>query len=400
LSVSWRDSDFGCSGSVSNGFGFATCNAVYDLVSNAAGDTLLPLCSAPLPVSDPNCKGGQGLYLSGGSAYLANVISDLNFPDPPATMTYHVIPWPPNDTLVRSDGSKCNAFNLGSAPYAEALICPLGFEDEPSSSSGEVEQSSSSGEEPPDLCLEFPTLPGCNNVGGSSGSGGSETGNCTDLSNCDWAKLDVQLTQLGVEVEIRNKIGDIAGLLQNGYNIAGEQLGALEGIIGAVNSNTGAIGNSARDIVGAINGLADALGNGSGGNGNISGGVADGLGQFAGDTTGQGGLDSLLGDSGFGSGGGAMGDSLGDGSGIRNRIKNSVGIDSASFAFLGTGGDCPVFKTSFDTGIMGIRSDKDINLCDVYGFNAASVLRAMMWLIVIVSCLFMNLHTLKTGGHG
>jgi hypothetical protein len=357
-----------------------------------------PPCSDPVVVSDPNCKGGKALNLQIRESLMEYTIDNL-FPNGVNGEDFWhanpVIPPPSTDTLTRPDGSKCNMFNLGNGNTYDVFICPLGFEGEPSSSSSAENSSSGSGNG------------GDQSSGSGSGgdqSSGSGTGlGCSDLSNCDWAKLDTQLEQLGVEKQIRDKINDIAGLIENGYNLEQRQLTAIEGVIDAVNNSTGtitgAIGNGARDIVGAINGLADALGNGNGNDGTgIADGVADGLDKFSKDTAGQGGLDSLLGSFGFGVGGGEMGDSLGDGTGIRNRIKEAVGIDSARFAFLGTGGDCPVFDMTFNTGVLGIRHSGNINLCNVSGYNAASVLRAMMWLIVIVGCLFMNLHTLKTGG--
>jgi hypothetical protein len=157
------------------------------------------------------------------------------------------------------------------------------------------------------ICDEFPDLPGCNVSGGSSGSDGSDggsagsggssdseggsagsgngNGNCTDINNCDWAKLDVQLVQLGVETQIRDNIKDVVGLLQHGYNVGQNQLGALNGIINAVNGN-------GSDVVGAINGIGDALGgklDGIGAGFDSLGGKLDGIGKGLGDK-----LDSLF----------------------------------------------------------------------------------------------------------
>jgi hypothetical protein len=192
-------------------------------------------------------------------------------------------------------------------------------------------------------------------------------------------------------------------MVQYGYNLDEYGNGLLNGIISAVNSagvgNEVAIGNSTRDIVGAINGLAGSLG--GDGTGSISGGVAEGINQWGKDTTGMGEWGDSLGawDNEFGGGSGnAMGDSLGDGSGARRKIKNAIGIDSSSFAFLGSNDNRPVFVLSFNAGIVSCHKC-EIDLCNVYGFNAAQVIRALIWLFALVTVLWMDLEVLKKGGH-
>jgi len=326
-------------------------------------------------------------------------------------------------------------------------------------------QSSDSGF---DLCTEFPSLIFCqssdsgggssspsggssspsggssNSSGGTndgginfgSGNGGTNDGNgtsttCLANNNCNWARIDVQLTQLGVETQTRDYVRDIAALQSAGYNLANEQNILLHSVLQAVNS-----GNA--DVVGALNGLASAVASASSANsegiasqltswqdmlnntfgtngskldnmgnsldslkngfaGGIGDGVADGLGKFAGDTAGTGEFNDGLAQNGNGAGS-AMGDSLGNGLVARNKIKQAIKIDSASFAFLGNSSACPVWDLSFNAGIVSCNSCK-IDLCNVYGFNAGAVIRAIIWLIALVSVLFMNLQVLKTGGH-
>jgi hypothetical protein len=424
-------------------------------------------------VSEPLCKGGNGLGLQANELVGVGVIVDMFGAGNEVVKAFWTpISRPSSDTLSRPDGSKCNLFSSGAGTIYDFLVCPLGLSEEPSSSSISPESSSSSvsnassssesvssdsgnssgsgpssGSSDPcsefpylpgcnsggssgssNICDEFPDLPGCDVSGGSSGSDGSDggsagsggssdseggsagsgggNGNCTDINNCDWAKLDVQLVQLGVETQIRANIKDVVGLLQHGYNVGQNQLGALNGIINAVNGN-------GRDVVGAISGMGDGLsgkldgiGSGLDSLNNKLGGLGKGLDSLNGSLNGMGdtaGFGGLLGSFGSGVGGGEMGDSLGDGVGMRNRIKQSIGIDSGSFSFFGNSDNCPVFNFTFDTGFMGIKcvSEKCVlNLCNAYGVNVASILRSFLWLAVILSCLFMNLHTIKTGGRG
>jgi hypothetical protein len=375
-------------------------------------------CSTPHPVNDSRCKGGQGLAFQAnepvGVGQIVGMFGVDN--DIVRAIWTPINPQPEGDNLLFPDGSQCSLFNEGYGIIYDWLVCSLGFSEEPSSSSAAETPSSSSGYDP---CNEFPDLPGCSGNGGtgSSGSGnGDGDGDCPRLSNCDWAKLDVQLTQLGVETEIRNLVSGIAELSQMGYNLSREQVSLLEGVINAVNANssaiTGAIGNSTGSITSAITNMANNLGskiegstsavNGVGNkidslrNG-LADGVAGGLGKFAGDTSGAGSFNDLLNSFGHGSGS-AMGDSLGNGLGMRNKIKQAIPIDSASFAFFGNSSSCPVWDLSFNAGIVSCNSCK-IDLCNVYGFNAGQLIRSIIWLFALLGVLFMNLNVLKTGGH-
>jgi len=323
----------------------------------------------------------------------------------------------------------------------------------PSSSSNSGNNPNSSSSAVPDLCTDFPNLSYCqssSSVGSGSGvSGGSEnssnsTGNntngvnCTDMRNCDWARVDVQLTQLGVETETRNLVRDIAALAQSGYNLTNEQNILLHSVLTAVNSGSA-------DVVNAINGLAEAVNASNGANedkfnsaltnwqdmlnktygengskldkmndnldsiknGMDKKGLADsivsGLEKFFGDTSGTGDFNSMLSEYGKGSGS-AMGDSLGDGLGARAKIKKAVGIDSTSFKFLGNSSACPVYDLTFTVALskglsIGCKTNCKIDLCNVYGYNAGRIIRAFLWIVVSLGCLFMDLQILKTGGH-
>jgi len=392
-------------------------------------------------------------FLSSGGVNYYNTSSGAQFKE--TFLHYQNTPY---DTLTNVNGSQC--VNNSEGQIFGYLVCPLGFETEPdlssssasdnSSSSGTPGESSSSSQkgckfgqiEMPDgscfecssgiivngecqeadkcrvmvngVCVSEENPETCSGVmvdgkcfsgppqSSSSGSGGDGDGNCSDLSNCDWAKVDVQLAELGVAIETRDAVRNLIQLSQAGYNVSEQQLQALQGLRSDL---IGSVGSGTNEIVNSIDNLARIL-NGSGGDGSggfidgISGGVSDGLGKFASDTTGQGGLDSLfggLGGDGFG-GGGLMGDSLGDGSRQRQKIKQAIGVDSTSFSFLGDSEQCPVIPLKFDVGIWGIKNDNDLDLCDVYGYNVAKVLRAILWLSFLVYCFFMDLNVLRSGG--
>jgi hypothetical protein len=339
-----------------------------------------PPCSDPVVVSDPTCKGGKALNLQIRESLMEYTIDNL-FPNGVNGKDFWhatpIIPPPSTDTLTRPDGSKCNMFNLGNGNAYDVFICPLGFEGESSSSSSAENSSSSSGNG------------GDQSSGSGSGgdqSSGSGTGlGCSDLSNCDWAKLNTQLEQLGVEKQIRDKINDIALLQQSGYNLMKEQKDLLNGIIDAVNSGSEGTVDAINELGSKIEDMGKDIGKG-----------LDSLNSNLGKLSDTSGLGNLLGS--FGDGGGDMGDSLGDGSIARRKIENAIGIKGDDFSFFGNGGNCPVFDMTFDTGVLGIRHSGDINLCNVNGFNAASVLKAIVWLIVSLSCLFSNLELIRKGG--
>ena len=315
---------------------------------------------------------------------------------------------------------------------------------------------------PSNICDSYPGLPGCGNFpgdtlrggmgglgsgdidtvgsGGGPGPGGGDSGgntvvggvvgaggNCTSLSNCDWSKLSVQLQQLGVDVETRdlvrdllkgalvlsdinyrqeNLLRDVNDALSDGFGNVSDSLSGFKGLLGRVLDSvsgglSGLRGSLDSGFAGMSDGLSGLRGSLDSGFAGLPGTIADALGKWLSDTSGSGGFgDSLSGwgSDGFGGTGSQMGDSLGDGSVIRGKIRSAVGIDSSSFSFLGGGGACPVINASFDSGVHGIKNSKNINLCDIYGFNVASALRAFLWLVVLVSGLWMNLEILRTGG--
>jgi len=297
------------------------------------------------------------------------------------------LPW------LRPDGTSCSTTNTS---FYAAVICPLGFasssSSEPSSSSSELSSSSSAGDGSSsssnglgqssgsdnglDLCDEFPDLPRCGCLKNPNLPQCHGAGNCVDLANCDWAKLDVQLQQLSVETQIRNKIREMAELAEKGYNLSVEQKALLDSVVGKLSGI-----NKGLDSL--RSGLGDA--------------IAEGLGKFAGDTAGTGAFNNSLSEYGNGSGS-AMGDSLGNGAGAKDKIKKSIKIDSASFAFLGNSSNCPVWDFTFATEYVSCTKNCKIKLCDVYGFNAGQYMRAIIWLFALAGVLFMNLRVLQTGG--
>jgi len=310
-----------------------------------------------------------------------------------------------------------------------------------------------------DPCEMFPTMWYCQGDGSSSGSGGgfggvgsssasggnvggvwSGNGNggtvggegndptCLKNNNCNWARIDVQLTQLRVETQTRDLVRDIAALSQAGYNLTNEQNILLHSVLTAVSSGSA-------DVVNAINSLASAVVSGSSDNfnsalsswqdmmnnafgsngskldnigrgidslkGGIAGGIADGLNKFAGDTSGSGAFAGSLGEYDiFNS---PMGDSLGGGLGMKGKIKEAIGIDSSSFAFLGSSSVCPVWDFSFNWSVgrmhFSCGAKCKINICNIYGFNLGAFFRALIWLSAMVGILAMNLRVLQTGGH-
>jgi hypothetical protein len=139
--------------------------------------------------------------------------------------------------------------------------------------------------------------------------------------------------------------------------------------------------------------LKEAFGFGEeGGTGNsmegILQGVLDSLGALEGEQTeGEGGKGKAT-----------MGDSLGDGLRVKDKIRDKIGIKGEDLNFFGVDARCPVFDLTFDVGFFGLKNRKNINLCDIYGFNAGQTIRAIIWLMVSMSLLFMDLQLLKSGG--
>jgi hypothetical protein len=265
-----------------------------------------------------------------------------------------VIPPPTSDTLDYN-GRLCTLGGAAGTVY-DFLVCPNGAADEPSSSSAEENSSSSS--------AEGNSSDSGDGDNGNHSSGSGLGGDCEHLSNCDWAKLEIQLIQLGVEKEIRDKIGEAVGLLGLGYNLTKEQNELLQGVIDGI-----------RGLDSLINSTSDG-------------------GDWEND------LDGLM--NSFGNGDSTMGDILGDGTKFRGRIERSVGIDSGSFTFFGNSDDCPVFDFTFDTGVMGIKCTKPmckLNLCNTYGTNIAAIIRAVLWLMVIFACLYYDLQVIRSGGN-
>jgi hypothetical protein len=383
----------------------------------------LPPCSQPKEADASECEGGKGLSLTGNSFHIGNKLYQMfgsDFENYTTTLNKPNHVSNDGDILTRPDGTECNLEGTGGDMY-NYLVCPLGeaqssssSEDGESSSSGENQRSSSSGKYP-DPCEDFPDLPQCRNNSSDSGSGGGsggENGSCKNLNNCSWARIDVQLAELGVAQDIRSGINNLAGLLQNGYNIESQQLGALNGIIGALGSGTS-------DIVGAINGLAGALG--TGGGGTNSDGVAEGMGKFFNDTTGineakgesesegQGGVDSLDSNIDWLSADGAKKRIRGqidstafmNFQGFSQQFADSVNLYIAPLtSYISRFSPRTRIDMSFETGVMGIGCKNcGIDLTNIYGFNAISFFNGILILGASIMGMILVFRTVKTGGH-
>jgi len=294
-----------------------SCFANFQITPD--GDLSPPACANPHLTSAPECKGGQGLFMRGSEMIVANTISFMygndGWRESTGNGSYHYF-WngglqtayisvsPPGaeaDPSTRPDGSQCNNFNQGSGLIVDALICPLGFEDEPpSSSSAELLSSSSAANDlsssganvsssgandgssgsgvsssgachimingvcadRPDsgcsimvngvcmdkpegdncaimlngVCIQYKSSSGGGNGEGGDGEGGGGLG-CKNLNGCDWAKVTVQLRQLGVSEEVLRKLGDLAGLASSGYNLTEEQIRQMADVLKHLNAS-------------------------------------------------------------------------------------------------------------------------------------------------------------------
>jgi hypothetical protein len=393
----------------------------------------LPPCSTPVPMADSRCNGGQGLWgielakfrdMFGAfeAVEINNHTKHFFFASGAAGIGKgeHVSIYE-DDNMFRPDKTECR---VDMERYYDVLVCPLGFAEFDESSSSSTDDFSSSSISDVDLCADFPNLPGCNNADSSSGSGGYDgDGDCADLSNCDWAKVDIQLLELGVAVDTRNLIKGVADLAQADYNLTLEQNALLNGVISSVNGVSGAVGGGVRDIVGAIDDLAGALGEFGGGGSGIAGGVADGLGQFFSDTTGLGGsMESMEGAGQAGAD--EMYDNIDWLSADQVSQKLRSKIDSSKFSdferysrqisdsvsmyiapildWKSSFSPTTRLDLSFDSGFMGIGCTSQrcsIDLTDIFGLNLVSFINGLLVLASALAGLVMIFRSLKTGGH-
>jgi len=444
---------------------FVRCQCFFSVISNNGS---LPSCSDPALISDSRCEGGQALWAVYDNTSIGSLGSVGNVVPPSDAWNsgqlfqvktsngfdgfldgrhYNMdeeggvfdAPW------IRPDGSLCST---GATSFFALTVCPLGFAQSSSSSEASSSSAESSSSEAPSSSAGLPSSSSCkivvdgicmdmpdncrvmvNGVCVDSPPDscaikidgvciGDVNGDCRNLNNCNWSRIDVQLEQFGVEKEIRDKIKDLHALQEKGYNLSVEQKNILNDVITAVNSGSA-------NTVSAINGMGvrldnlnanlgfklDGLGGkleGIGGKldslkGGIGDAIMEGLNKFAGDTSGTGDFNNSLADYGNGSGS-AMGDSLGNGLVAKNAIKNAVKIDSTNFKFLGNSEKCPVWDFSFRANVgkweLGCTSAKcKISICDIYGFNLGTFFRALIWLSAMVGILYMNLSVLRTGGH-
>ena len=240
---------------------------------------------------------------------------------------------------------------------------------------------------------------------------------------------------------LHSRLGSIGGKLDSGFGSIGGKLDSgfggmgkgLDGLGGKLDSGFGGMGKGLDGVEKAVGGVEKAVdGVGSGvtrlgtkldsgfagvnrGLGGVGSKIDSGFGGIGGLLDGIGGLLGDLKDffSGDSSGGGSffscegdecvkMGDNLGDGKATQSKVNQKLkeaGIDSTAFRFLGTGGgNCPRISMKFDAG-NGLKNDKDLDFCDIGGFNVMQALRNILWLVVLCYCFFSTLNVLKTGGH-
>jgi len=314
--------------------------------------------------------------------------------------------------------------------------------------------NSSSASSAPSLCDEFPFLSWCQENGGSfssgsvgsAGSGGGSSGGsngggnngsngssgssigCKDLRDCDWAKWDVQLTQLGVERETRDSIKIIAELLRNGYNLSKTQTLLLQGIHDSLATRSLANDKNAKDIIEAINNLGASLSGGSSGSGDgSSGGSGNGGSSGSGDGSSSGSsnssssgsengkpfgeinFDSLANSLSNAIGGDSFQDHSFTGLQAKEMIENSFtkpsaisdSITSKGNAFskkmdvamkpfkdyIGTTAQCKINLT-FNTGVMGIGcpdpSKCVIDLHNIFGIDVVSFINSAIMLLAVL----------------
>ena len=284
---------------------------------------------------------------------------------------------------------------------------------------------------------------GGSNGGGEPGGspGGDLNGTCLKNNNCNWARIDVQLQQLGVETEIRNFIKDVVQLQAAGYNLSNEQNILLHSVVNAVSS-----GNA--DVVNAINGLVSSVNSASSANndsfnsslaswhdmmnstlGSVSGSI-DGLGSSL-----RGGLDSLKGSiDNMGTKLGNKLDSIGsifgkadcegdacapggvggaDTSGLRGKANSIISGGGSGFtpytneqinslipSSIGSyGSQCPVIDKQLKFYGTSIPFHMDFNdLVPGSGFNLAKFIRALLLISVYFINAFSMIAIFRSGG--
>jgi len=289
-----------------------------------------------------------------------------------------------------------------------------------------------------DLCTDFPHLIFCQSSdsgGGSSGgsnggtssasSGGTNDGGinfgggnggegnatCLANNNCNWARIDVQLNQLGVETQTRDIVANIASLQQAGYNLTNEQNILLHSVLQAVNS-----GNA--DIVGAINGLASAVNSASSANNDnfnsqlstwqdmmnkiFGSGSGDGSGDGEGDGSGSCEGDNCV------PGGLGVGDTSGF-SGKANRMISGGGKGFAPYtesqisALIPSkisSGQCPVIDKQLSFFGTSIPFHIDFNhLVKGSDFDWAKFMKACLLITVYFINTFSMIAIFRSGGH-
>lgn len=329
--------------------------------------------------------------------------------------------------LPDGSGRQCN---LGSASgrLVDATICPLGLAN-PLSSSSSVEASSSSEQQQSsssagssdsqgssnsndliDKCRSNPHLPECSCTFYPNNPWCNEcalhpelafcngNGNCSNLNDCNWARIDVQLEQYGVEKEIRDKMKDLHTLLEMGYNLSSEQKGILEALINAVNSGS----DGSIEAINRLGSRLDSLGSGIvGGVGDKIDGMLDGIKDFFSDLFGKGDCE------GDGCAPGGLG--AGDTSGFSSKVNKMIAGGGKGFApwtnsqiealipIKMASGQCPVIDKQLSFFGTSIPFKIDFNNL-VNGFDWAKFMKSCLLITVYFINTFSMIQIFRSGG--
>jgi len=249
---------------------------------------------------------------------------------------------------------------------------------------------------------------GSGNGGTNDGDGNAAT--CLANNNCNWARLDVQMKELGVAVQTRDLIKEMAGLHQAGYNLTAEQNILLHSAVQAINSGSA-------DVVSAIDRLASGINSAKSSDSDSFNGFLSGLDDMFKGYFGSGGSGSSGGSSGSGScegddcvpGGLGAGDTSGLGSKANSLISGggrgfapytNAQINALIPASIPSGGKCPVVSESITIGKKTIPIKIDFNnLVPGLDFDLALFMKSILLITVyFINCMSM-LAIFRSGGH-
>jgi hypothetical protein len=204
------------------------------------------------------------------------------------------------------------------------------------------------------------------------------------LSNCDWAKLTVQLRELEIAVQIKDLLGSLSGDINSLSYQEGVALNDLRNAVEYGNSiNSGGYG----DVLGALDGILGAIGSiggepGEGEGGCVGNGCLDSAGGFgAADTSGFGGKANYL------IGGG--------GRGFSPYTDQQIG----SLIPIPSGGQCPVIEG--DIGIGGITRHVSFDFNSLVPGSPVNV-ALFIKTVLLITVYFINVFTMisifRSGG--